>query len=122
MCYVEKPSLDFNGQSFGSSYGNSFNNDFNMKKNDLFKPIETLKPYYKTISYDPIFKPIEQNKLNDDYLKFAPKPQKFEYKPIVNGILNWYSFGTRNWYSFSVNFALHSITVTSHNYRFSMMK
>jgi len=40
----------------------------------------------------------------------------------VNGILNWYSFGTRNWYRFSLNFALHSITVTSHNYRFCMMK
>jgi len=40
----------------------------------------------------------------------------------VNGILNWYSFGTLNWYRFSVNFALHSITVTSHNYRFCVMK
>ncbi|MDP8211373.1 MAG: hypothetical protein P9M05_11205, partial [Candidatus Stygibacter australis] len=36
-------------------------------------------------------------------------PDNAKLSNNVNGILNWYSFGTRNWYRFSVNFALHSI-------------
>jgi hypothetical protein len=40
----------------------------------------------------------------------------------VNGILNWYSYGSQKWYRFSRHFVLHSVAVTSHYYGFCVVK
>jgi len=57
----------------------------------IFKPIEqdTLKNDYmkfesKPGRIDPNFKPLEIKSQNDSCFKFDPKPQKFEYKPMLS--------------------------------------
>ena len=82
---------------------------------NIVKDIINLK--FKYLGHDQVI-------LHEREIRKSLHPFEFlrNAEQSVNGILNWYSFGSQKWYRFSCHFVLHPIAVTCHNYGFGMVK